>query len=130
TTLGVLFFTIRSMILGRDQVEGFGRSIPWDIVRKSISITFVSGATAIIGGIILSLTETLSLKEILFETTSAVGTVGLSLNVTDHLTAIGKFIISGLMYLGRIGPLTVAFLIGVEKTRRGFEMPMGKIVVG
>lgn len=130
TTLGVLFFTIRSMILGRGQVEAFGRSIPWDIVRKSISITFISGATAVIGGIILSLTEGFSLKEILFETTSAVGTVGLSLGITDQLTAAGKLIISSLMYLGRIGPLTVAFLISAEKAQKGFEMPMGKIVVG
>ncbi len=130
TTVGVLFFTVRSMILGRDTVEGFGRSIPWDIVRKSISITFVAGGIVSVGVIALSLADNFTLKEILFEVTSATGTVGLSLGITGKLSALGKFLITLLMYVGRIGPLTVAFLIGREKPSRGYDLPMGKIVVG
>lgn len=130
TTVGVLFFTVRSMILGRDTVEGFGRSIPWDIVRKSISITFVAGGIVSFGVIGLTLLESFSLKETLFEVTSATGTVGLSLGVTEKLSTLGKGLVTVLMYVGRIGPLTVAFLIGAEKPSRGYDLPMGKIVVG
>lgn len=130
TTVGVLFFTVRSMIMGRDNVEGFGRSIPWDIVRKSISITFVAGGIVSIGVIGMCLLEPFSLKELMFEVTSATGTVGLSLGITGNLTVLGKLLITALMYMGRIGPLTVAFLIGAEKPSRGYDLPMGKIVVG
>ena len=130
TTVGVLFFTVRSMIMGRDTVEGFGRSIPWDIVRKSISITFVGGGIITVGTIALSLVEPFSLKETLFEVTSASGTVGLTLGITSKLSSLGKLVVTLMMYLGRIGPLTVAFLIGTQKAARGYDLPMGKIVVG
>lgn len=130
TTFGVLFFTVRSMIMGRDTVEGFGRSIPWDIVRKSISMTFIGGGIVTAGVIALALLEPFSLKESLFEVTSASGTVGLSLGVTSQLSALGKLTITLLMYMGRIGPLTVAFLITTQKATRGYDLPMGKIVVG
>ncbi|MDX1386782.1 MAG: TrkH family potassium uptake protein [bacterium] len=130
TTLGVLFFTVRSMIMGRDTVEGFGRSIPWDIVRKSISMTFIGGGIVTAGVIAFSLVEPFSLMESLFEVTSASGTVGLSLGVTSKLSALGKLTLTLLMYMGRIGPLTVAFLISTQKPTRGYDLPMGKIVVG
>lgn len=130
TTIGVLYSTVRSMILGRENVEGFGRSIPWDIVRKSISITFVGAGVVTIGVVALSLIEPFSLKEILFEVTSASGTVGLSLGATSKLNVPGKVIITLLMYMGRIGPLTVAFLMGAEKPARGYNLPTGKIIVG
>lgn len=130
TTVGVLFFTVRSMILGRETVEGFGRSIPWEIIRKSISITFVAGAIVTLGVIALALVEPFSLRESLFEVTSASNTVGLSLGATAKLTGSGKLIITLLMYIGRIGPLTVAFLMGAEKAGKGYNLPMGKIVVG
>lgn len=130
TTIGVLIVTVRSMLLGRDQVETFGRQIPWEIVRKSISITFIAFAILTIGTIALALTEPFSLQEILFEAVSAMGTVGLSLGITPKLTAFGKVAITALMFIGRIGPLTIAFLIGTGKPVRGFKMPTGKIVVG
>lgn len=130
TTVGVLFFTVRSMIMGRDNVEGFERSIPWDIVRKSISITFIAGGLVTLGVVALSLVQPFSLKEALFEVTSAFGTVGLSLGITQQLSSLGKLVITLLMYVGRIGPLTVAFLIGTQRVTRGYDLPMGKIVVG
>lgn len=130
TTIGILIVTVRSMLMGREQVEAFGRQIPWDIVRKSISITFIAFAILASGTIALALAEPFPLEEILFEAVSAMGTVGLSLGVTPKLTAFGKIVITVLMYIGRIGPLTIAFLIGTGQTARGFKMPAGKIVVG
>lgn len=130
TTVGVLFSTLRSMLSGRENVESFGRSIPWDIVRKSISITFVTGGVVTLGVILLSLFESFSLKELLFETVSATGTVGLTLDITAKLTSMGKTVITALMYVGRIGPLTIAFLIGTESASKGYSFPTGKIIVG
>ncbi len=130
TTVGVLFSTLRSMLSGREDVESFGRSIPWDIVRKSISITFVTGGVVTLGVILMSLFESFTLREMLFETVSATGTVGLSLDITAKLTSIGKTVITALMYVGRIGPLTIAFLIGTEGSNKGYYFPTGKIIVG
>jgi trk system potassium uptake protein TrkH len=130
TTVGVLFATLRSMLSGRESVESFGRSIPWDIVRKSISITFVAGGVVSLGLILIALVESFPLREMLFEVVSATGTVGLSLDVTAKLTSAGKTVITVLMYIGRIGPLTIAFLIGTEGASKGYYFPTGKIIVG
>ncbi len=130
TTVGVLFFTVRSMISGRESVQAFHRTIPWDIIRKSISITFIAGGIVVVGFLGLAMIEPFSFQEILFEVVSAFGTVGLSLGITPKLSSLGKLIIISLMYMGRIGPLTVALLMAKQRPGKGYDLPTGKIVVG
>ena len=66
----------------------------------------------------------------LYETTSAIGTVGLTRNFTRSLTTLGKLFITIAMYLGRIGPITIALALNVKKNVGDMSLPEGKILVG
>jgi len=130
TTIGILLLSLRSIFLGRDQIEIFGRQIPQDLVTKSIAIVAISFALVTSFVIVILTFEPFSLKEILFETVSAFGTVGLSLNLSPKLSDAGKFLISLMMFIGRIGPLTLVFLIGSGTQKLYYKLPRGKISVG
>lgn len=130
TTVGVLFFSVRSMLAGRTSVEGFGRTIPWSAVRKAIAITFLAGGILTIGVVLLLFSDGFGLLETLFEATSAMGTVGLSLGITAKLTAVGKLVITCLMFVGRIGPLTTAFLMVVYQSPHRYRLPEENIGIG
>jgi trk system potassium uptake protein TrkH len=105
TTFTALVGVIRSALLGRRNVTFWGKEIPEERVRVAMaSLGFYSGAL-ILGCYLLALTETLPFEGLLFESASALGTVGLSTGITAQLTPIGKLILIGLMFAGRLGPL-------------------------
>ncbi|MEK7484089.1 MAG: potassium transporter TrkG, partial [Planctomycetota bacterium] len=109
-----------------------------DIVSKSITITFFSGMCIILGSILLLITEenTLDLSknrgqflELLFEATSASGTVGLSMGITASLSVLGKLLITLLMFIGRLGPLTITAAIGKQE-KLSYHYATEEILVG
>jgi trk system potassium uptake protein TrkH len=105
TTFTALFGVIRSSILGRKHVTFWNKEIPEERVRVAIaSLGFYAGAL-ILGCYLLALTESVPFEGLLFEAASALGTVGLSTGITGDLTPIGKLIIIGLMFIGRLSPL-------------------------
>ena len=108
TTFTALFGVIRSSILGREKVTFWGKEIPEQRIRVAIaSLGFYAGAL-ILGCYLLALTESLPFEGLLFESASALGTVGLSTGITAQLTPIGKLILICLMFIGRLGPLAFA----------------------
>jgi len=130
TTLGVLVLSVRSMLLGRREVEVAGRTIPQGVVYKATSIVVISFAVVVLFLILLLYTEEAPFLDLLFETVSAFGTVGLSMGATPSLTTPGKLAIILLMFTGRIGPLTLALAVG-ERTRRAtYHYPDGRMMVG
>lgn len=105
TTFTALFGVIRSSIFGREKVTFWGKEIPEERIRVAIaSLGFYAGAL-ILGCYLLALTESQPFEGLLFESASALGTVGLSTGITAQLTPIGKLILIGLMFIGRLGPL-------------------------
>jgi len=128
---GLLLLTMRSMMTGR-KVEAFGRSIPDRVVRASISIfllyLFVAGLVVFL----LSLTDPgVLLMGRLFETVSALSTVGLSTGITPDLSAGGKLILCATMFAGRIGPLTLAMTIFRSSRREAqYDLPEESMVLG
>ncbi|HPG00172.1 MAG TPA: potassium transporter TrkG [Kiritimatiellia bacterium] len=105
TTFTALFGIIRSSILGREKVTFWNREIPEERIRVAIaSLGFYAGSL-ILGCYLLALTESVPFEGLLFESASALGTVGLSTGITAQLTPIGKLILIGLMFIGRLGPL-------------------------
>lgn len=130
TTVAVLFMSIRALLLGRDQIEIYKRRITQQLVTKSIAILAVSFSLVTLGMILLLLTEDATFKEVLFETVSAFGTVGLSLGITQDLSDSGKLIVSLLMFAGRIGPLALVFLIGSQAQKIYYRYPEARIMVG
>lgn len=130
TTLGILFLSIRAVVLGRERIEVFGRRITQSLVTKTIAIVSIYTAVQVLSIVLLLITETASFRDIVFESVSAHGTVGLSLGITPDLTPLGKFIISLTMYFGRIGPLVAVFLVGARQEKISYKYPEGNAMVG
>ncbi|MBC8591270.1 TrkH family potassium uptake protein [Wansuia hejianensis] len=130
TTFGTIVLSTMSTIKGEKDVEVFNRRISDDIVKRSLSIVTISLTWIAIVSFILTLTEEAGFLELLFETTSAFATVGLTRGVTPNLSNIGKLIISLTMYIGRVGPLTMAFAFKHRRTHKQYRNAEGNIIVG
>lgn len=136
TTFGILLSSIRSMVRGRDELTLFERTVPKTIFHKSVIIFVLSLAWIVVATFLLTIsdrnlaTATNFFMQLLFEVTSAFGTVGLSTGITPLLSPLGKLIIIITMYLGRIGPLTLAMAIAMRAVSVEYRYPEEKIMVG
>jgi len=118
TTFTALWGVIRSSLLGRDKVSFWGREVPEERIRVAIaSLGFYAGAL-ILGCYLLALTESTPFEGLLFESASALGTVGLSTGITAQLTPIGKLILIVLMFIGRLGPLAFGIALFLPPGKR------------
>jgi len=119
TTFAIMGLMIISELQGKKDLIIFNRNIPRDHFRKAFVVAFILLMTLFTGIMMLSLFEPFEFLSISFEAVSAIATVGLSMGITSGLSFMGKIIIILLMYLGRIGPLTLMLSInrhsGVKK---------------
>ncbi len=130
TTIGVLIVTTYSLVTGKKDPEVFKRRITEITVYKALSITIISLLIIIIVTFILSITEGFGFINILFETVSAYATVGLSTGITGELSSIGRVLITITMFIGRVGPLTLAVAIGERERSNNIRYPEEKILIG
>ena len=130
TTAVVVLLALRAMLRGREDVQMMGASIPRLIVYRSICITFFAAGFLIFALLILMHTQDLPFQKILFEGFSAFGTVGLSMGITSQLDDVGRALIIFLMFVGRIGPLTLALAIGEKRSQVAYKYPRGDVAVG
>ncbi|MGC9336920.1 MAG: TrkH family potassium uptake protein [Candidatus Cloacimonadia bacterium] len=130
TTFAVLVLSIWSLIRGRDDVEIFNRSISQDIIKRVIALVGIALGILITLIIVLCLSEEAPFEDIIFEAFSAFGTVGLSRGLTPHLTSVGKIAIIILMYLGRVGPLTIGFALSERKKKMYYHYTKEEIAIG
>lgn len=132
TTIAVLMQSITANLRGKNHVEFFERKVPPQIVVKAIAIFII--ALIICSGAILvmmRLEPDKNFMDIFFECVSAFSTSGVSLGITPLLSHFGKICISLLMYVGRVGPLTLVLAIGSRAIMpRKVEYPEGKIFIG
>jgi trk system potassium uptake protein TrkH len=132
TTFAIMLAVLRASLKNEEDIVLFGRLIPRNIVQRAMSIVFLSMLWIMSAFVFLSMTENMSFIELLFETVSAFGTVGLSIGATMKLTFLGKVIIILTMLFGRVGPLTfaVAFMVNKGIRRSKINYPEEKILVG
>ena len=131
TTIGILIVTIVCVIKGREDAEVFKRRFSKDLVYKAFTLIFIGVSLVIVVTMLLSYTEKgASFISLFYETVSAFGTAGLTLGLTSELSSIGKVLIIFMMYLGRVGPLTVVLSITRKKINSGIKYPEGKILIG
>lgn len=130
TTLAVLFVTFFSAIKRKEDTDCFGRRIEANTIKYAVTILLMYLTLFFAGGILISCIEGLPILTCLFETASALGTVGLSLGVTTKLGSISKLILMLLMFLGRVGGLTLVFAASSNKVRNISRFPEEKITVG
>ena len=111
TTLALLFLTLRAAARGDEEVVLDCRRIPEKSIIQAVAI--VSSAVLVLLAVVIMLvtTQEISAEKVIFESVSALGTVGLSLGGTGELDAIGKVIVMAAMFIGRIAPLTLFLLL-------------------
>ncbi|WP_407702438.1 TrkH family potassium uptake protein [Trueperella abortisuis] len=131
TTLGVLVATIGAEARGRRVVTARGRTLSRRVIGQALSVTFaavglVVGATFLI----LALSPGFTLDQVLFETTSAFGTVGLSTGITPSLPRYAQLVLIFLMFAGRVGPLGLATTLAGKVTNRLYEYPEERPAIG
>ncbi len=101
-----------------------------ELINKAVTILLLCSALVVSVSLLLLITERADFLSVLFETTSAFATVGLTMGITTELSTAGKIILILTMYLGRLGPLTVAFAMAGRKRKTLLHYPEEKISVG
>lgn len=131
TTFACLLLTTISVVKGEEDVNCLNRRLPFETIKRAVSIFLIGLAIVFSTAIILTITDS-SLKfiNLLFESTSAFGTVGLSAGITDKLSTLGRLVITLTMYIGRVGPLTMAYAFAKRNKKRDFRNAPGNLMVG
>lgn len=131
TTVAVLVLSVRAMVRGDEDVDIHRRSVSRSLIYKSVTIVVIAFSTfLVVLALLLATQPHLPFDAVLFETASALGTVGLSMGITAKLTVTGKLLVSLLMFVGRLGPLTLALALGEGARRRRVRYPEARIAVG
>lgn len=130
TTFTIMVGAVIAMMRGREDIVMFRYRLAQERVLKALTIALLALLLVLTVSMILSTTEEGDFLEILFETTSAFGTVGLSMGLTPDLTVFGKVLISITMFAGRLGPLTLAYALGPKKGKELYRHPEGKMIIG
>ena len=133
TTLAVMFLTIRSFAMGRSDVKVFGREIHVEDQQKAFIVlsVFAVGLFAAITGIShLESGNDIALIAIVFETSSAFGTSGLSMGITPDLTFGSQTVLMVLMLIGRVGLVAFLFSIRAQEKKTHFHYPTERIIIG
>ena len=130
TTFAVLILSVTSMLRGRKDLTLMNRKISISNAREATSLVTLAGAILLIIIFVLMMTQPFSFEKIAFEAVSAFATVGLSMGITADLNHIGKLLITLLMYIGRIGPLTLIYALSVSKRHGNIELAEEKIAIG
>ncbi len=132
TTFGIILFAVISQIKGSEETIIFKRRVAPTIVVKAMAITLMSAAVVFIMTTILLAIEDMDFLNILFEVTSAFGTVGISTGITPSLHFSSKILLVLTMFLGKVGPISFAIALTLKMSKKDTDMtyPEGKIVVG
>ncbi len=130
TTAAVLCFSALAVFQKKESAHCFGRRISNDAVKNAATIFLMYVVLFLSGAMVISYIEEIPLLTAMFETGSAIGTVGLSLGMTPTLGTLSKAILIGLMFFGRVGGLTLVFAALSEKRIDSSRYPQEKITVG
>ncbi len=130
TTFAVLVICALAIFRRRNNAQMFGRRVAQNVVYTAITISFIYIALALVGAIAISIIENVPMLTALYETASAVATVGLSLGITPKLCLASKCILMALMYIGRVGGLTLVYAMVHSENPQAGKLPLDKIIVG
>ena len=135
-TFGILALCAFSTIKGNDQTVVFKRRIPFHLITRALTLVMIAVSVVIVAVGGLSLSENFTFMEILFETVSAFATVGTTLGITPFLSLTGKILIIIVMFIGRLGPITMAVALMVRRgnkengTGGNIQYPEERVIVG
>ena len=129
-TIAVLLVAVYSSVAGRTHATTFGREIPQPQVYRALTVLILGIAMVFLVAFYLTVTEDFTFIQILFETVSAFSTVGLSTGITDQLSGMDQLIIILTMYIGRIGPLTLALVLAQREEPAHYRYAEERVKIG
>jgi trk system potassium uptake protein TrkH len=130
TTFAVLLFVILTEVRGDSNVSAFRRHIPRGAQRQALSVALLSVATVVSSTAVMLLLTPFTLDEVLFEVISAFSTVGLSTGITAQVGTAGQLLLTALMFIGRLGPITLASALALRSRPRLYDLPEERPIIG
>lgn len=130
TTLATLVLSVRAVFKREESLQSFGRRFPQEVLRHAAALFILYASLFLMGGAAICYIDGIPLLSSLFETASAIGTVGLSLGVTPDLSITSHMILILLMFFGRVGGLTLIFAMTGKLTPSIARMPQENLTVG
>lgn len=130
TTFALLAFVVYAEVRGQPTVHVMGRRLAATVQRQAIAVALLSLGVVLVSTMILLQVSRLPLDDVLFEVTSAFGTVGLSTGITADLPTAGHLLLIFLMFVGRVGPITLASALALREHERRYELPEERPIVG
>jgi trk system potassium uptake protein len=130
TTFVLLLFVIISEVRGEASTTMFSRRIDVRAQRQALTVALLSVAAVVTGTMLLAAISDFSTDQVLFESVSAFATVGLTTGITAGLPPAGQLILVVLMFLGRLGPVTLVSALALRESQRRYQFPEGRPIVG
>ncbi|TSB44625.1 TrkH family potassium uptake protein [Alkalicoccobacillus porphyridii] len=133
TTFFVLLLATINTFRGGGQVHAFQRKISTDVIMRALAVVVSSLLCVLLVSLLLTITEGMyeeHFLEVLFEATSAFSTTGLSMGLTNELTSVGKVIVAITMFVGRLGPLTLAYALAEKRRKSKIGYPEDHVLIG
>ncbi|MEX5294047.1 potassium transporter TrkG [Kocuria sp. CPCC 205268] len=130
TTFLVLAYAIWNEVRGHDQVSIGPRSISASVQRQALSVALLGIAAVVLGTVALLVLTDHGLETALFECVSAFATVGLSMGITADLPAAAELVLMALMFMGRVGTITIATSLALRTQRRRYRVPEERPIIG
>jgi len=130
TTLTLVVLIVVAQVRGQDRITLFWRTLPRPLVARALSVLAAASLLVLLSTLALMVSDGLELLPALFEVTSAFGTVGPSLDVTSQLSTFGKILISVVMFLGRVGPITFIVALAARQRTPHYRYPEEEIAIG
>lgn len=130
TTFALLVLVVWSELRSRPDVTAFGRRVPPAALRQAFALTAVALGIVLLATLALTIGSDVELSDALFEALSAFGTVGLSTGITAELSGFGQAVLMALMFIGRVGPLTLGIALLLREREPRYRLPEERPLVG
>ena len=130
TTFTILLLNAIATFRSQENAGAFGRRLEYNVIKNAATIAMLYFTLFFVGGIAISIYEDFPLLDCLYEAASAVGTVGLTLGITPELHVFSQVVLIILMYLGRVGGLTLIYAVFFGRNKKNAKLPLEKITVG
>jgi trk system potassium uptake protein len=129
-TFSLLFFAIVSAVRGLPEVVAFRRQVPTAEVLRAVAVVLIGASLIVAFAFFTNVFEPFSFVRVLFEVTSAFGTVGLSTGITPDTGPVARGLLIIMMFAGRVGPLTLVFAVASREHRSRFHWPEEMVRIG
>jgi len=130
TTFALLLVVLVAEFRGDTSVTVFSRRVPERVYRQALTVALVAVAVIVTSTLVLVETTPFPPDRLLFEVVSSFATVGLSTGLPPQLPAAGQVLLAALMFLGRLGPITLGAALALRERRRLYEYPEGRPIIG